>query len=75
MDFVVYDKLDKEIVAIVLNVTQEPQPQFLINQDYVGIYIAHNDYTVKQYIDGRCYFDNLNEKLVYLDDYRGRYSE
>lgn len=72
-DFVVYEKKTKMIVVIVLNLKEEPK--FLINSDYVGVYIGHNEYRIIDGDDGKAYFENLNDKVIYLDEYRGRYKE
>lgn len=68
-DFVVYDGETKEIIAVLQDIQVEPK--FLINLDYVGIYIPHDEYKI---IDdnGKCYFKNLNN-VLYLDEYRNRY--
>lgn len=44
-DYVCYDKQTKEIITIVLDLKEDPK--FLINQDYIGIYIPHNEYAVE----------------------------
>lgn len=69
-DFVVYDRDTKEIIAVVQDIPVEPK--FLINLDYVAIYIPHDEYAILDGEDGKCYFKNLNN-ILYLDDYRGRY--
>ena len=71
-DFVVYYRDTKEIVTVLFDVGEEPR--FLISLDCNAIVIPHNDYIIKN-IDGIGYFENLNEKVLYLDDYRGRYEE
>ena len=73
MDFVVYEKKTKVIVVIMLELQAEPK--FLISSEYVGIYIGHNEYRIIDKDDGNAYFENLNEKVLYLDDFRGRYEE
>lgn len=72
-DFVVYDKDTKEIITVVLEL--EHDPRFLINCNYVGVYIPHNDYKIIEGDDGKGYFENLNDKVIWLDEYRGRYEE
>ena len=69
-DFVVYEKDTKEIIAVIQDIPVEPK--FLINMEYVGIYIPHEEYTIIDEADGKCYFKNLNN-VLYLDEYRGRY--
>ena len=72
-DFVVYDRETKEIYCIVKDFKEEPK--YLINIDLcVAVWIDQADYTVKEE-DGIGYFENLSEKIRYLDDYRGRYEE
>ena len=68
-DFVVYEKESKEIIAVIQDIPVEPK--FLINLEYVGIYIPHNEYKIIEE-DGKAYFKNLNN-VLYLDEYRGRY--
>lgn len=68
-DYVCYDGKTKEVITIVQDVKVEPK--FLINMNYVGIYVPHSEYAIEQ-IDGIYYFKNLNN-IIYLDDYRGRY--
>ena len=70
-DFVVYDKDTKEIISVILEL--EHDPKFLINLNYVGIYIPHDEYKIEQ-INDKGYFKNLNN-ILYLDEYRGRYIE
>lgn len=70
-DFVVYDRDTKEIVTVLLDL--EHDPKFLINMYYVGVYIPHDEYKIDEE-DGKGYFRSIN-KILYLDDYRGRYEE
>lgn len=68
-DFVCYDKETQEIIVVLQDIPVEPK--FLINMDYVGIYIPHDEYKIIN--DGdRYYFKNMNN-ILYLDEYRGRY--
>lgn len=71
-DFVVYYKDDKEIVCVVEDI-KEPT-RFLLGNEFVGRYIDSDDYVITAK-DGKAYFENLQEKILYLDDYRGRYEE
>lgn len=66
-DFVVYNKYDKHLICLILDLTNAPR--FLINKDYVGLYIPHDEYQIV-YHDDIAYFENLNEKILWLDDYR-----
>ena len=67
-DFVIYDKKTKAIIAIMLDV--KDYPGYLINKDSVGRYISHDDYNIIEGKDGIAYFETLDQKIIYLDDYR-----
>jgi len=68
-DYVCYNGITKEIITILYDVIDEPK--FIINVNYVGIVIPHDEYKI-EYIDDVGYFKALNN-VTYLDDYRGRY--
>lgn len=71
-DFVVYYKDDKEVVSVLYNV--EDEPKYLINLECNAVVISHDDYKITN-DNGVARFVNLNENIIYLDDYRGRYEE
>ena len=68
-DFVVYDAQTKEIITIVSDLKEDPK--FIINTNYVGVYIPSDEYLIDDF-DGKGYFHSL-QNVVYLDEYRGRY--
>lgn len=72
-DFVVYAKEDKHILVIVKDVKEDPK--YLIGSDCVGVYLPQCDYHIIEQDDGRAYFENLREKVLYIDEYRGRYDD
>lgn len=72
MDLVIYYADNKEIVSIVQDMPDEPK--YLIADGFVATCLGHNDYAIENR-DGIAYFVNLNEKILYLDEYRGRYKE
>lgn len=71
-DLVVYEKKTKVIVIIVQNLKDDPK--YLICGDYVSVYLPHNEYRIIDEGD-YAYFESLQDKVIYLDEYRGRYQE
>lgn len=68
-DYVCYEAKTKEIITVVYDIGENPK--FIINIDYVGICIKHDEYAIEN-INGVGYFRSLNN-IIYLDEYRGRY--
>jgi len=68
-DYICYYADTKEIITVVYNIGENPK--FIININYVGICIRHDEYEIER-IGDKGYFKSLNN-ILYLDEYRGRY--